>query len=336
MCYEWGVNGSYKNNEPAFLPVELIEKILFEIHPNCKHIDLFGGEPTLHPHFQEILRLIHKYGITVHIPTNGILLDELVPLFLKEKPECIWVSVDGPPDINDQQRGKGTFDAAWRGLKALTEAKAVLRSKSPQIGVTTVVTPFNCQHIKDLYLNYLNRIQLDYVSIEFQSWLSEEHIKKYRDIASDLFGVKQFRYVQGFACKQGDMANLNIKQIVEDVSIINDIYTKAGIKVFSRPQDISFEILDAYKNGNFSLMPEYKKRCAFPWLYAEISAHGDVCCCHCFYDIVFGNVFKSSILDIWNGESFSKFRSLLKKDLLPICPACCNFYLSHSLFSKHR
>lgn len=335
MCYEWGVYGSYKGKEPAYLPIEIIEKILFEIHPFCKHIDLFGGEPTLHPDFHEIIHLINKYGFSFHIPTNGTLLDHFIPTFLEEKPDCIWVSVDGPPAINDLQRGKGTFEATIHGLKSLADAKEKLHTGLPHIGITTVITPFNYQFIKDLYFNYLNQIKLDYISIELQSWLSEDQFDRYCKFASDLFDTTDFTYAKGFVSNFETMAKLDTKQISDDVSLIKETFTNAGVKVLTRPRNFSFNTIDAYKNGNFSMMSEYNKKCVFPWLYAEINARGDVSCCHCFYDINFGNVFQNSIIDIWNNNKFSKFRSLLKKNLLPICPACCNFYLSHSPLSKH-
>jgi len=59
-----------------------------------------GGEPMLRP---DVLREGIKLFKKNHITTNGTI--DLIDL-----PDCIYViSIDGPPDINDAIRGKGTF-----------------------------------------------------------------------------------------------------------------------------------------------------------------------------------------------------------------------------------
>ncbi len=39
-------------------------------------VSLIGGEPLLHPHLDEILRLVKSYGLCAQIFTNGVLLDD--------------------------------------------------------------------------------------------------------------------------------------------------------------------------------------------------------------------------------------------------------------------
>jgi len=66
-----------------------------------------GGEPLLRP---DVLRGGTKLFEKNHVTTNGTL--DLIDL-----PRCIYVvSIDGPPEINDMVRGRGTFDRAMRTL----------------------------------------------------------------------------------------------------------------------------------------------------------------------------------------------------------------------------
>ncbi len=71
-----------------------------------------GGEPLLRP---DVLREGVKFFNKNHITTNGT-------LDLIDFPGCIYViSIDGPPEINDDIRGKGTFDKIMRTLSRVPE-----------------------------------------------------------------------------------------------------------------------------------------------------------------------------------------------------------------------
>jgi radical SAM protein with 4Fe4S-binding SPASM domain len=73
-------------------------------------------------------------------------------------------------------------------------------------------------------------------------------------------------------------------------------------------------------------MRDHHHRCAVPWMYAEVSARGDVTTCHSFYDIVVGNIYENSLMDIWRGDRAAAVRAHLRQELFPICTACCRYY----------
>ena len=73
-------------------------------------------------------------------------------------------------------------------------------------------------------------------------------------------------------------------------------------------------------------MADHHQRCAVPWMYAEISARGDVTTCHTFYDVTIGNIYDRSLIDIWHGERAAKVRSHLRRELFSICTACPRYY----------
>lgn len=94
-----------------------------------------GGEPLLRP---DVLR----QGITLftknHITTNGT-------LDLIDFPGCIYViSIDGPPEINDDIRGKGTFDKIMRTLSRVPE------NFGSTVMCQCVVTRANEDYLEDL------------------------------------------------------------------------------------------------------------------------------------------------------------------------------------------
>ncbi len=112
----------------------------------CRHVTLTGGEPSLHPHFLEILRAAKKIGYTTYATSNGSrlanrdfagralpLLDEL----------CLSVHGD-TPEIHDRAtRSPGSFE---RLLQALRHVKD---SPSPPFLLTnTVITRGNIDSLQ--------------------------------------------------------------------------------------------------------------------------------------------------------------------------------------------
>src|ERR1700748_2444164 len=111
MCYQWGDSGSYHEKEQLrTLDYAVIEKIVTSHVPYKPTFALFGGEPFLHPRIFDIIRLIKKNGCYVYINTNGTLLNHHAEELIAAPPDRIWISLDGPPDVNDRQRGKGVFE----------------------------------------------------------------------------------------------------------------------------------------------------------------------------------------------------------------------------------
>lgn len=84
---------------------------------------LTGGEPLVHPDFQQICRLIlnDRPDTVLVILTNGILLPAQRTFLQSLPPErlILQISLDGLEDVNDSLRGKGAFAGIVKGLSAL-------------------------------------------------------------------------------------------------------------------------------------------------------------------------------------------------------------------------
>ncbi len=94
-----------------------------------------GGEPLLRP---DVLREGIKLFKKNHITTNGTI--DLIDL-----PDCIYViSIDGPPEINDAIRGRGTFARVMETLSRVPE------KFGSTVMCQCVVTKLNEDHLEDL------------------------------------------------------------------------------------------------------------------------------------------------------------------------------------------
>lgn len=109
-------------------------------------VNFGGGEPFARPDFELILEKCHDHGIMTCVSTNGTLLDSrLVARLAQSKMLALQVSIDGAtPETCDNIRGKGTFNAAVRGLELLA-ATAIPTS------INTVLTAGNAHEIPALY-----------------------------------------------------------------------------------------------------------------------------------------------------------------------------------------
>jgi len=87
-------------------------------------IYLSGGEPLLHPQFDDILEYGYRQFNRVTILTNGLLIPEKVKDLVRYSENlCVQVSMDGDRTVNDSIRGKGVYDKAARALYKLQQHK---------------------------------------------------------------------------------------------------------------------------------------------------------------------------------------------------------------------
>ncbi|MDD4661790.1 MAG: radical SAM protein [Candidatus Pacebacteria bacterium] len=113
---------------------------------NSNRISFTGGEPFIREDFWEILENCynHRDKVSYGILSNGTLIDSQVISKLKDlKVSYVQVSLEGLEKINDQIRGKNSFDRAVRGLKLLAENKI-------PCNISTTITSKNLKEIPKL------------------------------------------------------------------------------------------------------------------------------------------------------------------------------------------
>lgn len=326
MCYEWGEHGSYlEKNKLERLDIEVVKKVIYESIGYEPFFELFGGEPLLYPQIEEVLATIHEVGGNVNIPTNGTLLERYADILVKYPASRIWVSIDGPEEYNDRQRGKGVFKKAMKGIEALHKKKIEHGMNHPEIGVTMVVTPDNYKTMEELFINQLNPKMIDWFSIEFQLYITPEIYENYCEFAQREFGSSNTSTAKGYLRSCTDFQDIDLDEIIRQMEAVRAYCNEHSIQLIGYPTYIEKDNLRYFYTGQWEHMKEKKTRCSLPWVYAEISASGDVTPCHTFYDYSIGNVNQESLKDIWGGEKVKTLRKSLK-DLMPICIACSRYY----------
>jgi MoaA/NifB/PqqE/SkfB family radical SAM enzyme len=97
-----------------FLATEFFESIVQQASESfgITHVIFTGGEPTLHPHFGQILAITQKNGLKASFVTNGWNFEKIWPKLLAYRDAVTHVafSLDGPTrEEHDRWRGEGSF-----------------------------------------------------------------------------------------------------------------------------------------------------------------------------------------------------------------------------------
>ena len=107
--------------KPKFLSLKELLKVVNELLDiDVLSVKVTGGEPLLHPQIDKILKiLIDNFNVTLN--TNGTILNKLEKLFLYP-PYSVQISIDGPKDIHERIRGKGTYEKSLQFIKKLKQS----------------------------------------------------------------------------------------------------------------------------------------------------------------------------------------------------------------------
>lgn len=330
MCYEWGENGAYLGKKSATLDYEVVQRVIADTIPAKPFYALFGGEPMMYRHIDKVIRQIREGGSRVDIPTNGMLIKKHAEMLCETKPSRLWISLDGPKEINDEQRGDGVFDKVTEGIETLFELRETKGLTEPKIGCTFIVTPLTHMYIEEFFMKHIDLDKIDHLSIEFQTFATEDTVQQHQAHFKKVFGIPETPCAAGMLADITPFQQMDYKAITSQMKTIREACEKRGIYFVSYPKTIEEENIRAYFNRDIEAMTDKRDRCFFPWIYMEVAASGDVTPCHIYYDYPIGNVNETPILDIWGGDRLKTYRNQLKKGLFPICTSCARYYADPS------
>lgn len=262
---------------------EIIDKLVFL---KANSLSLSGGEPLLHPNFNEIVKYAYEKGLIVTLTTNGVFLRHLSEDVLKMISN-IQISLDGSTsEIHDSIRGlKGTFDNVIKSIEWLNS-----------LNYTNLT-------IK-MVLNKMNKEQLnDYIKLG----------KKYN--------VKDIRF--SFVIESGRAVgasniNLSLNDKKEIIKTINTIREK-------NLKDETCKI-NVGQIGTTEVCPFVKENEKEVKFNLKIDSYGNVFPCQIIDDkrLSLGNVYETSLLKMFELENINKFLTFTRNRQSKIskCMSC--------------
>lgn len=267
------------------LPWDKYKKVIDDLAENqISLLGITGGEPTLFPYFQDIVRYAKHQKIVITIYTNASNISEEVACNLSKcltKDDLIHVSLDGGvEEDNDAQRGKGTFKRTIRGLAALAKYSLPIR-------LTIVPTIYNINNIDKII-----------------------------DIAMK-YNVKE---VSAVPLMSAGRANEKLRPdnnllFKKEIAVLRKLEKCVNIKyeggIFG-PVCVYSKYPELLKNVNFpQAFANDLRVCDAGTKQLFIDAQGNCFPCNLFAsseEFMLGNVFDTSISEIWQNKKLSIFK----------------------------
>ena len=143
-------DGSVNNNPNRMIPYEKIVEILEDAAKmGVKAIQLTGGgEPTVHPKFEQVVEKCYELGLEVGLVTNGV---KLTPKLIDLLAKAVWVRVSVDASnvdsyVSIRRVPVMHYNRVWDNIKALAQRKKETGSNLT-IGVGFVVTKENYKEV---------------------------------------------------------------------------------------------------------------------------------------------------------------------------------------------
>ena len=318
-CGQWGESG-YMIGQPTpvvkeTLPLEVYKKMVDDVCRFKPWIYIWGGEPFLYPDLLPLLRYMKQKGLIGSVVTNGYFLSR----YAKELVEIGWdslaLSLDGTREVHDSIRGiEGTFDRLMEAIQTIQDIKKKQGCRRPNITLVTTVSKENAAHLPEIF-DIGEQIGADLMLLYYAWFTTEEIGHRHQAVMQRRLGISPTAW-KGYLWS---FTEIDPNAVVESIKRIRS-------KRYSFPYllipDLTYEEIPRYYNepGNFLGY----KRCIYPWMVTEIMPNGAVATCRDFPDVVVGNIREQGLLDIFNNDTYRKFRKALKEEgTFPICARCC-------------
>lgn len=151
-------------NNIKFIDKNYLFKILDELKKmGCVSLIITGGEPLLHPNFEEIYIYAKKLGFLITLFTNGYLInDKIIKILTKYKPIMVEISLYGVDDKSyfELTRKKVNYNIIEYNIKKLVSNKIRVRLKTVLLKQTyneiekmyEIAHKLNCEFRWDYYI----------------------------------------------------------------------------------------------------------------------------------------------------------------------------------------
>lgn|GEM_PF-307813 len=157
-----------------------------------EEVTLMGwGEPTMHPRFEEMLRIIDRHAARKYFCTNGMRLDKLTDAIFDNHVDVFAVSVDGArPETNNRIRRGSDLEKITSSLENIECIKKERGLKYPWINFVFCAMRSNLHELPDL-VRLADKVDIDEVKVvyltAFDRKLAEEVLWDDQDVVRRVF-----------------------------------------------------------------------------------------------------------------------------------------------------
>lgn len=328
-CGQWGDQGflhgcNLKDLKKQEISPERYLALLDDLaaHGHRPSVYLWGGEPTMYKGWLDIIDRATQLKMPTSIATNATGLvaaaDRLAaaPMFL------LQISIDGhSPETHNAARpsagGGDNYKVIQESLSAIAEAKKAHNTNLPLVAALTTISSANVNHLVDIYEAYKDRVDLFVYYLSW--WIDEKSAKAHDADFSRRFGFNpklHWGWVGDWTIKDHETLGKQLTEVQRrskgmknpPVNIIPNVSGVDNLREYYTNHDSTFGY----------------NQCISIYQAVELDSNGDMSPCRDYHDYIVGNVRDKTITELWNSESYRKFRaSLHTEGLMPSCTRCC-------------
>jgi Predicted Fe-S oxidoreductases len=130
-----------KEMRPEIRSIEKQTKILQKLKElGIEKLNIVGGEPQLHPDFEQILKLSNDFGFVTTLQTNGSMINEKNLNVFEKYLDWIGVSIDSGIEKTEVCLGRG-YGNHVKNTKRICE---LIQSFGIKLKINTTITSLNC------------------------------------------------------------------------------------------------------------------------------------------------------------------------------------------------
>ena len=286
-CY-----GGFACSNNKFLSIEKLKKVI-DNASNCGvyQFDITGGEPTLYPDLEELLKYLYNSGMMVRIFTNLTLFSpKLKNLILKYGVKDIVTSLDScVKEDHDEFRGQeGAFDKTINAIKEL-------QKDDVDISLNTMIGNHNKNHISELvdFISSLNvRSVMDVIVPEGRASILNEDIHESARIIKKIYDSNNENLDKDSLSIGCGVCNRFIylksdENIYLCPSLIYDEYKLGNINSFDT-EKIWKSMTEKFKNISCGDKTDKCKKCTGGCRARALKLNGNICCKDDVYCILNG------------------------------------------------
>jgi MoaA/NifB/PqqE/SkfB family radical SAM enzyme len=284
---------AYRKIKKKHLNMDVFYALEEQLFDHACEVNLFlRGEPTLAPHFPEMLSTCAKYPFITKFFSNLSYKNDAILADIVEKGAWLNVSLDGLDEKENMREGID-FDRVIRNIRFVQEC----REKNPQgkfhLRIAVVVSKLNVHRLSNMV-----------------EWADSMNIREIMFGCLDGFiGIDKYTLTSddsrwfADAVKRADELNVRISTP-----------THVGGKKLEKSSnwnDFGLAIDEYFPHFCEDCNPDVEQRfCPYPWIQTVIQSDGSVVSC-CQRKLLLGwfTPKKDFIKDIWNNRRYRKLRS---------------------------
>lgn len=302
-------------SHPLNMPLELFKKIVDQTadsYPNAK-IGYAFTEPLVYPELKESLLYAKEKGLKTTITTNALNLkrkaEDLVEGGLSE----LYISLDGLEETHNYIRGnKRSFQKAIEGITYISQLE-----NAPKISIFAVITEWNYTELA-AFADFFNNLPIVHMGFMHQNFITEQMAESHNALYGNLYRATHSNV------QETDFSKIDLEKLNREIEKIKS--NNYNFTIEFAPEIEGLEMLNTYYHH-----PEKKlgRTCNDVFTNMMIKTDGSVIPAHgrC-YNVSMGNLYDSSLAEIWNSSAYGKFREEIVKagGQLPACSRCCSAF----------